>query len=230
VSRAEPARSPAPDDADLLRLRRVIRAQRDISCAATDSATVFRVLADSVLTVFPAEGAIASQPEGDFLVARAAVGSAGPAAGHRITLAGTLGGRAVRTLTGQLCRDSQTDPRTQAAVSASTGTRSSIIVPLVHDGVAVGVIGALSSRPDAFDEDDLALLTMLADVASSRLAAALAEADIAMLRADEGLRRARDARLRAGQELTGLAWWELDPGTGQHVWSESMFRLVGLPP
>jgi diguanylate cyclase (GGDEF)-like protein/PAS domain S-box-containing protein len=230
VSRAEPARSPAPDDADLLRLRRVIRAQRDISCAATDSATVFRVLADSVLTVFPAEGAIASQPEGDFLVARAAVGSAGPAAGHRITLAGTLGGRAVRTLTGQLCRDSQTDPRTQAAVSASTGTRSSIIVPLVYDGVAVGVIGALSSRPEAFDEDDLALLTMLADVASSRLAAALAEADIAMLRADEGLRRARDARLRAGQELTGLAWWELDPATGQHVWSEAMFRLVGLPP
>ena len=42
--------------------------------------------------------------------------------------------------------------------------------------------------------------------------------------------RDRDARLRAGQELTGLAWWELDPATGQHVWSDAMFRLVGLPP
>jgi diguanylate cyclase (GGDEF)-like protein/PAS domain S-box-containing protein len=40
----------------------------------------------------------------------------------------------------------------------------------------------------------------------------------------------RDARLRAGQELTGLAWWELDPATGRHVWSDAMFRLVGLPP
>ncbi|MDQ1600829.1 MAG: hypothetical protein QOD68_2303 [Actinomycetota bacterium] len=213
-----------------MRLRRVIQAQRDISCAATDTGTVFRVLADSVLSVFPAEGAIASQPEGDFLVARAAVGSAGPAVGHRLALTGTLGGRAVRTLTGQLCRDSETDPRTQADVSASTRTRSSVIVPLVHDDVAVGVIAAVSSRPDAFDEDDLVLLTMLADVASSRLAAALAQADIAVLRADEDLRRARGARLRAGQELTGLAWWELDPTTGQHVWSDAMFRLVGLPP
>ena len=113
-----------------MRLRRVIKAQRDISCAANDTGTVFRVLADSVLTVFPAEGAIASQPEGDFLVARAAVGSAGPTVGHRITLAGTLGGRAVRTLTGQLCRDSETDPRTPADVSAGTRTRSSVIVPL----------------------------------------------------------------------------------------------------
>jgi diguanylate cyclase (GGDEF)-like protein/PAS domain S-box-containing protein len=230
VSRAEPDRHPAPDLAALVRLRRVIRAQRDISCAATDTDTVFRVLAASVLTVFPAEGAIASQPEGDFLVAQAVVGSAGPAVGHRLTLAGTLCGRAVRTLTGQLCRDIETDPRTQADLSASARTRSAVIVPLVHDEVAVGVIAAVSTRPDAFDEDDLALLTMLADVASSRLAAALAEADIALLRADEDLRRARDARLRAGQELTGLAWWELDPATGHHVWSDAMFRLVGLPP
>jgi diguanylate cyclase (GGDEF)-like protein/PAS domain S-box-containing protein len=230
VSRAEPDRHPAPDHAALIRLRRVIQAQRDISCAASDTDTVFRVLADSVLTVFPAEGAIASQPEGDFLVARAVVGSAGPPVGHRLTLAGTLGGRAVRTLTGQLCRDSETDPRTRADVSAGARTRSSVIVPLVHDDVAVGVIAAVSTRPDAFDEDDLALLTMLADVASSRLAAALAEADIALLRADEDLRRARDARLRAGQALTGLAWWELDPATGRHVWSDAMFRLVGLQP
>ncbi len=38
----------------------------------------------------------------------------------------------------------------------------------------------------------------------------------------------RDARLRAAQALTGLAWWELDPATGRHEWSEEMFALVGL--
>jgi diguanylate cyclase (GGDEF)-like protein/PAS domain S-box-containing protein len=40
----------------------------------------------------------------------------------------------------------------------------------------------------------------------------------------------RDGSLRAAQELTGLGWWELDLGTGSHVWSDAMYRLVGLEP
>jgi diguanylate cyclase (GGDEF)-like protein/PAS domain S-box-containing protein len=343
---------PGSDDDRVEVLRRVLRAQRDIACADLDRDVVFSVLAGSVLTVFPAEGAICSQPEGDFIVARAAVGTAGPPIGHRIPKAGTLGGRALRTLEGQLCLDSQTDPRTRADISASTHTRSSIIVPLVHEGEAVGLIAAVSSRPEAFDETDLELLTLLAEVAATRFVAALertasreiasraaavveamaeglvemdaqgrtifanrssqqmlgftwsvssgltaAESgwaylhedgserpyetlpfmlalrtgqpyrddvlgvrspagetwwllissvprvqdgvvlgavntftDITARRAQEEARQTREARLRAAQELTGLAWWELDPRTGAHTWSDAMFQLVGLAP
>ena len=198
----------------------MVRAQRDIACAVPDPDVVFRVLAESVLTVFPAEGAIASQPEGDVIVARACAGVAGPDVGHRLPLAGTLGGRALRTGEGQLCRDSETDPRTRADLSAHPRTRSSVIVPLVHEGRSVALISAVSSRPDTFDEADLADLRMLADVATSRLVAALAERE-----RSDGL-----ARLRAAQQLTGLAWWELNPATGEHRWSPEMFRLVGLEP
>ncbi len=344
---------PGPGDAMLKRLQRLLHAQRDIACTPPNPAVVFRVLADSVLTVFPAEGAIASQPDGDFVVARAAVGVSGPPVGHRIPRAGTLAGRALRTLEGQLCLDSQTDPRTRADISASTQTRSSIIVPLVHDGVAVALIAAVSSRPGTFDAADLELLGMLADVAATRLVAALEHAeaqelasraaaivesvaegivemdavgritfanrsaqqllgfswdpaqqgrldtesdwtylredgsrrpletlpaaialrtgqtclddllglrdprgrtwwlmvsavpriedgevmgvvttftDITARKTQEESRRVRDARLRAAQALTGLAWWELDPRTGRHEWSEEMFRLLGLEP
>jgi diguanylate cyclase (GGDEF)-like protein/PAS domain S-box-containing protein len=42
--------------------------------------------------------------------------------------------------------------------------------------------------------------------------------------------RSREGRFRAAQELTGLAWWELDLTTGEHRWSDQMFRLVGLLP
>jgi diguanylate cyclase (GGDEF)-like protein/PAS domain S-box-containing protein len=55
-------------------------------------------------------------------------------------------------------------------------------------------------------------------------------ADITALRVHEEIRLARESRLRAAQELTGLGWWELDLTTGTHVWSEQMFRLVGLVP
>ncbi len=345
--------APVPVDDALARMRRVVVAQRDIAAAPADTDAVFRVLARSVLTVFPAEGAIASEPEGDFIVVRAGAGTTGPAPGHRIPRPGTLGGRALATLEGQLCHDAETDRRTDAHISAGTGTRSSIIVPLVHDGTAVALISAVSSRPAAFDEDDLELLGLLADVATSRLVAAYAEGarrtlearaatvvqamadglvlqdldgtiqmcnagaeralgltademrgrssldprwralwedgserpghqhppmlalatgeerrddvmgihtpggelrwllvnslpvrdahgvmtgvassftDITARRALEEAREEREARLRAAQGLTGLAWWELDLVTEQHVWSDAMFRLVGLEP
>ena len=336
----------------LERLQRLLRAQRDIACTPPDPDVVFRVLADSVLTVFPAEGAIATQPEGEFVVVRASVGVAGPPIGHRAHRAGTLAGRAMQTLEGQLCLDSQTDPRIHPDISASALFRSAILVPLVHEGVVVALIAAVSSRPATFDAADLELLGTLADVAATRLAAALehtashelasraaaivesvaeglvemdaggrivfangsaqqllgfswdaasgrtaaetgwtflwedgrprAEStlpawtalrtgqashdevvgvrqpagrmwwllvssvprtengvvlgvvssftDITARRAHEDARRARDARLRAAQALTGLAWWELDPRTGRHEWSDEMFQLVGLEP
>jgi diguanylate cyclase (GGDEF)-like protein/PAS domain S-box-containing protein len=344
---------PGPGAAMLERLQRLLRAQRDIACTPPDPEVVFRVLADSVLTVFPAEGAIATQPEGEFVVVRAAVGVAGPPIGHRAHRTGTLAGHAMRTLEGQLCLDSQTDPRIRPSISASARFRSAILVPLVHEGVVVALIAAVSSRPATFDAADLELLGTLADVAATRLAAALehsasqelasraaaiveslaeglvemdadgrmvfanrsaqrllgfswdAEArgqtasetgwsylwedgslrppgtlpsavslrtaepchddvvglrsptgqiwwllvsavprtddgtvlgvvtsfiDITNRRRHEEFRRARDARLRAAQALTGLAWWELDPRTGRHEWSDEMFRLLGLEP
>ena len=55
-------------------------------------------------------------------------------------------------------------------------------------------------------------------------------ADITALRVHEEHRLAGESRLHAAQELTGLAWWELDLRTGAHVWSEEMYRLVGLAP
>ena len=79
----------------------------------------------------------------------------------------------------------------------------------------------MSSRAGAFDEADLELLGMLAEVGEQPARHALER------HAD---RSVRAVRLRAAQALTGLAWWELDPGTGRHDWSDEMFQLVGLEP
>jgi len=158
------------------RLHLVIRAQRDLSVLAhtlPDPGQVFDLLASSALAIFDAEGAVAAQPQGDQVVARASLGSSGPPVGDVIPMQGTLMGAALRTLEAQICRDADTDPRTSSDISRRTRTRSSIIVPLVHDGVAVGLVAALSSSPFAFDDSDLELLGLLADVAAVSLDAAL---------------------------------------------------------
>jgi diguanylate cyclase (GGDEF)-like protein/PAS domain S-box-containing protein len=156
-------------DANLARLRLVLSAQRDLACADEDAGTVFDLLADSVLSIFPAEGVLAAEPQGGRIVARASVGTCGPPVGTQIPQAGTLAGLALSTLEPQLCHDSRTDPRTPSDINEDVGARSSVIVPLVHDGVAIGLVAALSSVPCAFTEDDLALLVPLADVAASSL-------------------------------------------------------------
>ena len=54
--------------------------------------------------------------------------------------------------------------------------------------------------------------------------------DITARRTAREARIARQRRLRAAQELTGLAWWELYVASGLHTWSDEMFHLVGLDP
>ena len=74
----------------------------------------------------------------------------------------------------------------------------------------------ISARPRFRDGNLIGVVSSFTDVTRDRNAA-------------QAL-RAQDARFRAAQELTGLAWWALDPATGRHEWSEQMFRLMGLEP
>ncbi len=157
---------------DQERLLRLIVAQRDLACAPLDQSAVFELLAGAVLSIFDAEGALAAEPLGDEVVARAVVGSAGPVVGDRIPQAGTLAGLTLRSRRPHLCTDAATDPRTDDAIDVRSRTRSSIMAPLLDGDQAIGLIAAMSSRPHGFDEQDLALLNLLGEVAAGRLRAA----------------------------------------------------------
>ena len=199
------AQLPAPRDdrgggvfrsPDTRQLTAVIEAQRQLACAPPDAPTVLQLLAEAAVAVLDAEGAVASQPEGDVLVARAVAGSTRTFPGDRIPLEGTLGGLATRTRRSQLCIDGRSDPRTQLAINRRTGTLASVVVPLVHEGEVIAVLGALSSQPFAFDEAAVAVLEMLADVGANRLAHALALRD----------REAADAALASTEQQFRIAF------------------------
>ncbi len=56
--------------------------------------------------------------------------------------------------------------------------RSGIAAPLVHHGRVVGAVSACSTRPDAYSQDDLALLQGIADIAAIAIDNALQFAEI----------------------------------------------------
>jgi diguanylate cyclase (GGDEF)-like protein/PAS domain S-box-containing protein len=150
----------------------VIEAQRVLACAPPDPVVIFQLLAETASSVLGCAGAVASQPNADVLVIRGVAGDTPNSIGSTIPLDGTLCGLAVQTRTSQICDDWVHDPRT--IVTPIAGPLSFTAVPLVHEGNVIAVLGAYEPHMAAFDEQDIELLAMLADVGTKRLAHALA--------------------------------------------------------
>jgi diguanylate cyclase (GGDEF)-like protein/PAS domain S-box-containing protein len=153
-------------------LSAVIEAQRILACAPPEPAVVFRLLAETAQSVLGCAGAITSQPGDNCVVVRGVAGTTPNMLGSTMPLAGTLSGAALRSQTSQICDDWVRDPRTSAA--PILGPLSFAVVPIVHDGGVIALLGAHESRLAAFDHHDLELLSMLADVGANPLAHALA--------------------------------------------------------
>ncbi len=105
------------------------------------------------------------------MVVRGVAGKTQFATGATIPVDGTLSGVAIRTKTSQISSDWLLDPRTGLTLPVSQV--SFLVVPLVYESEVVALLGAHATRLDAFDEQDVELLSMLADVGAKRLAHAL---------------------------------------------------------
>ena len=69
---------------------------------------------------------------------------------------------------------------------------------------------------DPLSHDVLSVVTRMRDVTDERLHRAQLDAS--------------RERLRAAQQVSGLAWWSYDAVTDSHTWSEQMFAIAGLDP
>ena len=94
-------------------------------------------------------------------------------AGHRVSHLGTrvdlhssLTGLAVRTGHLQRSDDTEADPRVDLAACRRLSVASLVCVPLTRQRETLGVLAVNATRADAFDDDDLATLTQLADFVS----------------------------------------------------------------
>jgi PAS domain S-box-containing protein len=138
-------------------------------------------------------------------------------------------GTAIRKGRVSMCRNMLTDPnfapwREQAI---NRGYASSIVLPLLAEGKAFGAINIYSQDPDPFSEDEVTLLSELADdlahgITTLRLRAAQAKAEEAL--------RASETRLSRAQEIAHLGSWELDVMNRHLSWSDEVYRIFNLNP
>jgi len=135
------------------------------------------VLQELVMRAVDATGAnsaaLALARGGDEMICRAATGLHAPDLGVPLNSHDGLSGSCLRTRQPQFCLDAESDPRVDAAIARRLGVRSMLIVPVLDQDGAIGVLEIFSSQPSAFSDHERILLEALArDCVSVRLAAA----------------------------------------------------------
>ena len=119
-----------------------------------------------------ARSAALALKRGDEMVCRAATGEHAPDLGIPLNTRDGLSGACLSTHQSQLCLDTETDSRVDAAASRRLGIRSMLVVPVLEGDELVGVLEVFATDPAEFVDSDQNLLEIFArDVTRIRRAA-----------------------------------------------------------
>jgi diguanylate cyclase (GGDEF)-like protein len=157
-------------DTQLELLHYVIETQRLVNALPAGSADrAMDVVLDRVQTVTNADGAAVELVERNVMVNRAVSGLSTDRQGTRIAGENTLSGLCIRLGMPLLCRDTETDRRVDAAQCRRTGVRSIAVAPMVRAGEPLGVLRVMSSEAEHFDDADVEVLELMANLMASGL-------------------------------------------------------------
>jgi len=109
-----------------------------------------------------ATGAAIALARAGEMVCRATTGGDAPELGVRFEMTSGLSGACLQTGTIQQCGDTETDPRVNAEAYRRLGVRSIMVLPLSDGKDSFGILEVFSSRPNAFSDQDIDSLQLLA--------------------------------------------------------------------
>jgi diguanylate cyclase (GGDEF)-like protein/PAS domain S-box-containing protein len=179
------------------RLSRIIETQHELATAELSIDAVMRVICERTRELTGAEGSAILLVDGDALVPTVASGFVSEWVGHRIPLDGSFSGGIHESGRAAVTHD------TPSALARSQGIRSQVGVPLRHGDTTIGQLQIVAQRPNAFTDDDLTTLELLAVVLAGAIShdaelEALARFRTIFGRAPFGIARAEtDGRLIA---------------------------------
>lgn len=108
-----------------------------------------------------ATGAAIALQHGSEIICRARTGRTAPDLGVRLQTDRGISAECVRTGEVLLCDDADSNPRVDSHACRRLGVRSILAAPLRHFRRTLGVFEVLSSRPHAFDNNDVATMQFL---------------------------------------------------------------------
>lgn len=157
-------------DTQLELLHYVIETQRLVNALpAGSSDRAMDVVLERVQTVTNADGAAVELVERNVMVVRAVNGLSTDREGTRTAGEDGLSGLCIRLGMPLLCRDTRTDRRVDVEQCSRTGVRSIAVAPMVRAGEPLGVLRVMSSEAEHFDDADVEVLELMANLMASGL-------------------------------------------------------------
>jgi hypothetical protein len=108
-----------------------------------------------------ASGVALALARDDEVVCWATTGDKAPDLGARLNTRFGVSGACIQSKEFQLCDDTETDPRVDAAASRELDVRSILAVPILDGETLLGVFEVLAQQPNAFGEGDIHALKAL---------------------------------------------------------------------
>jgi len=119
------------------------------------------IIAEKAVALTGATGAAIALRKGTEIVCRARTGRTAPDIGVRLQTDIGLSADCVRTGEVLLCHDTESNRHVDLAACRHLGVRSILVAPLRQLRRTLGVFEVLSSKPHAFDQEDVATMQFL---------------------------------------------------------------------
>lgn len=119
------------------------------------------LITEKAQTLTGATGAAIALQHGNEIICRARTGRTAPDLGVRLQSDRGISAECVRTGEMLLCNDAESNSRVDSHACRRLGVRSILAAPLRHFRRTLGVFEVLSSRPHAFDNNDVATMQFL---------------------------------------------------------------------
>lgn len=206
------------------RLEAIVETLNRINAADPTLDQVLEMVLDRARELTGAGGAVVELADEDEMVYRAASGRAVNNVGMRLKIASSLSGLCVRQNKVLRCDDTETDDRVDKEACRRIHARSMLVAPLVHQEAVVGVLKVFADQANAFDDDDVETLRMLASfIAASLARAAQFETNAAQL---QELSRLNDAL----EEFSAHVAHDLrSPLAIISMGVDTLHRMIGTP-
>ena len=138
-------------------------------------------------------------------------------------------GTAIRTGKPSICKNMQTDPKFKPwrNEAIKRGYASSVVLPLMADGKAFGAISIYSREPDPFSEDEVKLLSELAE--DLALGITTIRMRIEHAKSGEALRQSEERFRSMANSIPQLAW--ITRADGHIYWyNQRWYDFTGTTP
>lgn len=143
-------------------LREIADLQAQISSDDLDTDAALALIVRRLAELTRATGSAIALRDGPHVICRASYGNA-PDVGVQLSQS-SLSGECLRTANVVLLRDSETDPRVDAAICRQLNFRSLLIVPVLSEGKPAGIAEVLSPNPGNFEGADILVVSFIADL------------------------------------------------------------------